>query len=322
MQEMQLEMADASALGPHRVGTLDAAHLCTAAFSSATIYYPEGGAQLPSIVIVGGWGCGEQVQAAWAPFYASHGIVAMTIGTPAPWKDFCEARAIALLDASVALQSEHARAGSVLLGRLDTSNRAVHGYSLGGGGAQLAALRDPTLKCIVTICPDNGSVLGEKPPAELTPSVPVLFVCGENDTDAPPQAHAWAHYRKTGGAKLLFEIEGGTHFSANGPAGDATEDEMTEGASVMALLCNSTCALLSQGACVPCPCRCGIMTASSGHARADAPRAAVGRVALAWLRLFLLRDETARPELTTRPGIARNFESSGIAPPVEVMERE
>ena len=82
MQEMQLEMADASALGPHRVSTLDAAHLCTAAFSSATIYYPEGGAQLPSIVIVGGWGCGEQVQAAWAPFYASHGIVAMTIGTP------------------------------------------------------------------------------------------------------------------------------------------------------------------------------------------------------------------------------------------------
>ena len=110
-------------------------------------------------------------------------------------------------------------------------------------------------ECIVAICPDNGSVLGEKPPAELTPSVPVLFVCGENDTDAPPQAHAWAHYRKTGGAKLLFEIEGGTHYSANGPAGDATEDETIEGASVMALLCNSTCALLSQGACVPCPCR-------------------------------------------------------------------
>ena len=41
-------------------------------------------------------------------------------------------------------------------------------------------------------------------------------------------------------------------------------------------------------------------TASSGHARADAPRAAVGRVALL-LRLFLLRDETARPELTTAP---------------------
>jgi len=57
MQEMQLEMADSSALGPHRVGTLDAAHLCTAAFSSATIYYPEGGAQLPSIVIVGDVPC-------------------------------------------------------------------------------------------------------------------------------------------------------------------------------------------------------------------------------------------------------------------------
>ena len=111
--------------GPHRVSTRGASHrgllLCDDLL-------PGGLAQLPSIVIVGGWGCGEQVQAAWAPFYASHGIVAMTIGTPAPWKDFCEARAIALLDASVALQSEHARAGSVLLGRLDTSNRAVHGY--------------------------------------------------------------------------------------------------------------------------------------------------------------------------------------------------
>ena len=136
-------------LGLRAVCKVDAAHLCNSNFSSATIYYPESGTQLPSIVIVGGWGCGEHALAAWAPFYASHGIVAMTIGMPAPWKDACQARSRALLEASTALQSENVRAGSVLLGRLNTARRAVQGYSLGGGGAQLAALQDPTLSCCI-----------------------------------------------------------------------------------------------------------------------------------------------------------------------------
>ena len=140
------------ALGPHATGTQNAKHLCsTGTFTSATIYYPtsDGMGLLPSIVLVGGWGCGEQAMAAWAPFYASHGIVAMTIGTPAPWIDSPADRCKALLDASMALQSEHEHEGSVLQGRLDVSRRAVQGYSLGGGGAQLAALTDLTLKCVI-----------------------------------------------------------------------------------------------------------------------------------------------------------------------------
>jgi len=88
------------ALGPNAVGTLDAQHLCTTpnengSFSSATIYFPElesDTSQLPSIVLVGGWGCGEKVLAAWAPFLASHGIVAMTIGTPAHTVERCTTR--------------------------------------------------------------------------------------------------------------------------------------------------------------------------------------------------------------------------------------
>ena len=150
------------ALGPHATGTQDARHLCGASFASATIYYPtsDGLGLLPSIVIVGGWGCGEQAMAAWGPFYASHGIVAMAIGTPAPWTDSPADRCKALLDASSALQSEHEREGSPLLGRLDVSRRAVQGYSLGGGGAQLAALTDQTLKCVIALNPDDGKEIG------------------------------------------------------------------------------------------------------------------------------------------------------------------
>ena len=104
--------------------------------------------------------------AAWAPFYASHGIVAMTIGTPAPWRDTPGDRCKALLDASLALQSEHENADSVLKGRLDVTQRAVQGYSLGGGGAQLAALKDPTLKCVIALCPHDATNLPCLPSAD------------------------------------------------------------------------------------------------------------------------------------------------------------
>lgn len=101
------------ALGPHAVGTLDdTQHLCAQrqSFSSATIYFPQsGGGQLPTVILVGGMACGERALAAWAPFFASHGIVAMTIGTPKPWTGPPPARSQALLDASVVLQSENTR---------------------------------------------------------------------------------------------------------------------------------------------------------------------------------------------------------------------
>jgi len=295
------------ALGPHAVGTLDARHLTTrlGSFASATIYFPEGGrAQLPSVVIVGGWGCGEHAMAAWAPFFASHGIVAMTIGTPTPWRDSPPVRCGALLDASKALQSENTRAGSPLHDRLDVSARAVMGYSLGGGGAQLAALRDPTLKCSIAVCPHDGREFGVPFPAELSASVPVLFLCGAHDKEANSQTHAWVQYRKTSAPKLIFEISGGDHFSANGPAG-GTEKEFEKGFEPCAL-CNCCCAMCCCGF-APCP--YGSLNGPSGHATNDAPRGAIGGVALAWLQLFLLGDESARSRLAARPDIASGFES-------------
>ena len=41
-------------------------------------------------------------------------------------------------------------------------------------------------------------------------------------------------------------------------------------------------------------------------------RRAIGEIALAWLRLFLKGDESARSKLLERPGIASGFESKGI----------
>ena len=296
-----------AALGSNAVAHYDAQHLCTAgSFSSATIYYPTTGMSslLPSVVLVGGWLCGEQVLAAWAPFFASHGIVAMTIGTPSPHRDMPPERSRALLDGSKALQQENSRKESKLFGRLDVFRRAVMGYSLGGGGAQLAALADPTLKCAIALAPHSGDTASF--PVNLTPSVPMLFIVGDADKDASARDFSWPHYNATGAPKLFFEVTGGDHFVVTCPSGGNGKD--FEKDRELEFFCNWMCAM-----CCGCaPCSSGFGTGPSGLAQDNAPRGAIGGVALAWLQLFLQDDESARSQLLHRPGIASRFESNGI----------
>lgn len=312
------------ALGPYATGKQSAKHLCKASFISATIYYPTGDGLpplLPSVVIVGGQGCGEQVMAAWAPFYASYGIVAMTIGTPRPWTDTPGDRCQALLDASLALQSEHEREGSVVQGRLDVERRAVHGYSLGGGGAQMAGLSDQTLKCVIACTPHDGAYGAGIPgtlsfPSEQRSSVPVLIICGEKDGTAPPKTQAWPQYRQTTATKLCVEVVGGDHFVGNGPAG-GSERETLRGSDTNITLCNfiasccCMCCCSQAWWCVPCPSKA--WDGPNGHATDHSPRGAIGGMALGWLRLFLLGDENVRSQLAIRPDIASRFECSGVA---------
>ena len=162
----------------------------------------------------------------------------------------------------------------------------------------------PALKCSIAVCPHDGREFGVPFPAELSASVPVLFLCGAHDKEANSQTHAWVQYRKTSAPKLIFEISGGDHFSANGPAG-GTEKEFEKGFEPCAL-CNCCCAMCCCGF-APCP--YGSLNGPSGHATNDAPRGAIGGVALAWLQLFLLGDESARSRLAARPDIASGFES-------------
>lgn len=301
------------ALGPNTVDKLDGSHLCTPTFSSATIYFPKtqedvnkdttSKQALPSIVLVGGWGCGEKVLAAWGPYFASYGIVAMTICNPKPWSDTPAIRAQALIDASMALQKENSRSNSPLYNRLDENARAVMGYSLGGGGAQLAALSDPTLKCSVAICPHDGKEFGCALPENLSNKVPILILAGEKDKEADPKTQAWEHYRKTTAPKLIMEVKDGDHYTCLGPSGGNGAD-FENGGELFVLV---NCLFANICACGPCP--MGSFNGSSGHARHEAPRGAIGGIVLAWLQLFLLEDESVLDILQAQPDIASKFES-------------
>jgi len=188
-------------------------------YDGATIYYPTNAAPPYSgMAIVPGYVSAQSSIQNWGPFLASHGIVTMTIGTNSIW-EHPEARRDALLDALVTLKGENTRTDSPLLGQLDINSLAVGGWSMGGGGAQLAAMADPSLKAVMALCP--WLEVGTLTPADINHAVPLLIFSAENDAIAPPVSHADIHYSYTPEttSKMLFEIAGSGHQIANDPIG-------------------------------------------------------------------------------------------------------
>ena len=192
-------------------------------YAGATVYYPaDAEPPFASIVIVPGYLFEESSIQEWGPFYASYGIVAMTIGTNSG-TDNPDARANALIDAAETLRQENTRADSPLNGKLDIERIALSGWSMGGGGAQLAAVMDPSFKAVVALCPWLD--ITELTVSDLNHTVPLLIISGQLDTVAPPSENANIHYDYTPTTtdKLLYEVFQGPHNVANGP--DVTNAE-------------------------------------------------------------------------------------------------
>ena len=202
--------------GPYEIATLTEADGIRNGpdYAGATIYYPTNGTgPYASIAMVPGFTALPSSIEEWGPFYASHGIVTIIIGTNS-LVDLPEARANALLDALETIKQENTRSASPLEGALNTNQLAVSGMSMGGGGAQRAAVLDNSISAVVALCPYLNS------PA-LNHDVPLLIFSGEEDLVAPPSEHANVHYNSTPNTtdKLLFEVANGNHFVANSPSG-------------------------------------------------------------------------------------------------------
>ncbi|WP_339610886.1 T9SS type A sorting domain-containing protein [uncultured Planktosalinus sp.] len=202
--------------GPYEVATLTEADGIRNGpdYLSATIYYPTNATPpFASIAIVPGFTALPSSVQEWGPFYASHGIVAIIIGTNSVF-DLPEARAMALIDALETVRQENFRNTSPLEDKLDIDKFAVSGWSMGGGGSQRAAVIDSTIKGVVALCP-------WLPNPSLNHESPVLIFSGQNDSTAPPAEHADLHYNATPNStdKLLFEVANGNHSVANTPNG-------------------------------------------------------------------------------------------------------
>ena len=185
-------------------------------YSGATLYYPINQNNLSSIVLVPGFMNTELTIQNWGSFLASHGIVTMTIGTNS-LADTHVQRRDALFDAIISLKQENQRIGSPLFGKLDTSSIAVGGFSKGGGGAQLLAKIDPSLKAIVALYPwlENATA------SDLEHTVPLIIISGQLDAIAPPFLHADIQYNLTPitTKKLKYEVAFASHDAISGPYG-------------------------------------------------------------------------------------------------------
>ena len=185
-------------------------------YDGATIYYPDNGNYLSSIVIVPGFMNTELTVQNWGPFLASYGIVTMTIGTNALIDSEFQRRD-ALIDAIISLKDEHNRSLSPLFGRLNTSSISVGGFSKGGGGAQLVAKLDTSIKTIIALYPFIDNPIA----SDFDHDIPTLIISGELDVFAPPTQHADIHYDfiPNSTKKLKYELAFGTHDALSGPYG-------------------------------------------------------------------------------------------------------
>jgi dienelactone hydrolase len=189
--------------------------------TSAHITYPVGATPpFVAIAIVPGFTAAESSIANWAPFLASWGIVTMTIGTSNPTTGAPDTsvqpdvRGAALIDALTTIKGENTRSGSPLAGKLDLSRLGVAGWSMGGGGTLIDANTHPELKAVFAMCPWNPS--GSYP----NDTVPTLIFAGTADGLAgPPMPQNQYMSIPSTTPKLLYEVNGGSHFVSNDPAG-------------------------------------------------------------------------------------------------------
>lgn len=210
----------ASRPGPWTVETLNESNGIRTGldYDGAMIHYPVASVDpagstesFPIVALCPGYLNTEESMRPWGAFFASHGIVSITLGTKQRI-DQPKERGLALLDAIESVRAENTREGSPLRGMLAVAEVAVAGFSMGGGGAQHAAVADPSLKAVVALLP-------WQPDHRFEHGVPVMILAGEQDLIASPQNNARPHFNNTPDSttKLYFEIRGRGHFLIGGP---------------------------------------------------------------------------------------------------------
>ncbi|MBT3216440.1 MAG: hypothetical protein HOD97_01710 [Candidatus Marinimicrobia bacterium] len=205
--------------GPYSVGIITEADGLRNGpdYQSGIVYYPiDAVGPFPTIVMVPGFMRLISSIETWGPFLASYGIVTMFVNVNWIW-EFPMLRAYALLDGIVTIEEENDRTESPLFGNLALEQIAVGGWSQGGGGALLAASLDSSLKSVLALAPWLESEYAS--PEILNIDVPVIFISGENDEDAPNVQHTNVFFAFTPETtnKLLFEIAGGSHWTVTNP---------------------------------------------------------------------------------------------------------
>lgn len=174
-----LVLADPAGGGPYTVKTITQ-YPGSSQYASAVIYYPEMAAThpVPATTLCAGY-LGDKEDMAWlAQRIASHGIIVINFDPadssstlPKTWANGHKA-------CLATLRAENERLESPLYHRIDTERLCLAGYSMGGGGALLAAADSGAeVSNVVALHPWLEPV-----PVRFAVSCPVLMFGGTMDT--------------------------------------------------------------------------------------------------------------------------------------------
>ncbi|MCJ8500340.1 dienelactone hydrolase family protein [Desulfatitalea alkaliphila] len=182
--------------------------------AGATVYYPTN-AEPPfaGIVYCPPYTGTESMLAAWGPFFASHGIVLVTMSTTTTM-DTVDSRDDQQRDALDALKAEHTRSGSPLQGKL--SNRfGVMGWSMGGGATWINASKVAGLKSAMSLAGHNATAL-DRDARGGNIKCPTLIMNGATDmTILGGMGQSSGVYDAIANniPKILYEVRGVGHMS-------------------------------------------------------------------------------------------------------------
>ena len=186
-------------------------------YTSGIVYYPTNSeGPLPIIVMVPGFVSLISSIEEWGPYLASHGVVTMFVNVNSIFDDPYE-RADALLDGLISIKLENERIGSPLIDKLNITDVAVGGWSMGGGGAQLAAQQESSIKTVVAL-----SAWLQNSNDSYNNNTPIIFLSGQFDNVASNNFHTNVFYNNTPNNidKLLYEIALGNHNTVCSPYND------------------------------------------------------------------------------------------------------
>ena len=186
-------------------------------YSEALVYYPiDAPIPMPIVVLVPGFTNSISDIQNWGYYLASYGFVTLLVNVNLVWEP-PSSRADALLDGVLSMRLENERLNSPLYSQLNIEDFTVGGYSMGGGGAQLAAQQDSSIKVVIALAPWL-----ESPGITLNNNASILFISSEFDNVAPNDYHTNVFYNNTPITtdKMLYEISGGFHSTVANPYND------------------------------------------------------------------------------------------------------
>jgi hypothetical protein len=184
----------------------------------ATVYHPTSGTPPYSAIVFCPPFTGTQpMYAAWGPFFASHGIIMVTMDSRTV-ADTVDSRATQQQQVVDLMIKENTGSGP-LAGKIDTSRIGVTGWSMGGGATWISGTVKQGLKTAMSLAGHNMTAIN---PAARGGSLKIPTIIFNGSTDATilgGLGQSSGVYRSIPSPtpKVIFEVSTAGHFSWGSP---------------------------------------------------------------------------------------------------------